>query len=429
MFQKNLKYFQLLILLLVISCAGKNPPSAVYRIKNSSHQELTHKNYSHPLVKKSFKNAALFRKAQKQDLEKLHQEIIARKAKLNSKLFQKIRANLKRELQYLQNFNSLAQNLTFYDFDESVSEPTLEENYISPQVKHNKLDLFVKNALEFSDPELEEIISEKIITRIYPKNYLLPAADTRNNIRANLTIPSSIIVLLTTLKTIDETAFEEYIEKNLEKSSLFYSYQAPVRGNIDQNSIFNSQKKMIVVHNGYSFGGSIAVDEIRKVGFHTMPHDCSSYISHLIDLGNDPITKKSNVLWTSDAQNLANLTLNQNHLSIKDLRANIAIYGSFAQKMKIIEPQAITDFKEGDLLMFRKFDEATFSKKRKSNSLGKGGHIGVVLQAEGNQIYIISYIRNYEKSGTGGLLISKVSFKNLQNKNYSSYLFRLNQNN
>jgi hypothetical protein len=425
------KYLKFLILLFLTSCISKTTqiPNPLSSIPKTSYQQIIAKKYTHPLIVKSFENAALFRESQKNDLEKLQQKISETKVTIDDHLIEKIRNNLEKELQYLQDFSSLAGNLTFYDFDESVIDPTLETNYIFPQVKYNKMNLFVSHTLKFSNKELKEIVNGKIISKIYQKNYQLPAADNGKEIRSNLTIPSVIIAMLETLKTIDEKIYAEYLQNNLHKNSLFYWFKAPKELNINQNSIFNAENKglkgLAIIHNGYAFGGSVSVDEIRKSGFHTMPHDCSSYVSYLLGLGIDPEKQRSNVLWTSDAQNLVNLILDQNYFSLKGLKNNLPAYGIFAGKMSIIQPKEISDFKEGDLLMFRKFSDGIFSKAKKSNSLGKGGHIGVVLGTDNeDEIYILSYIRNYEKFQTGGLLISQISFQKLQNEIYSSYLFR-----
>ncbi|MFT6106416.1 MAG: hypothetical protein ACJA0S_000657 [Rickettsiales bacterium] len=419
----------LIILYLIFpltSCdAAKIVQSPIVSISKDRYQEISHKKYTHPFAIKSFENAEKFRKAQKYDMQQLHLKIVSsslkNQIKFDQKLINKVRSNLQKELKYLQDFNNLSQNLTFFGLDESMVNPTLDPAYILPQVKYNKLDIFIKNSLKLSDSQLGKIISGKIITDIYSQKDLFPAPDS-SHIRSDLTIPRTINVMLVSLKTIDKDIYGKYLQDNLNKSSLFYWYKNPRGININPGSIFGAGKGIIIPHNGYSFGGSMGTSNFRKNKFHTMPHDCSSYISHLIGLEFNPITKKPNMIWTSDMQNLKNLLLDENHISPKDLKHNLASYGLFSQKMDIVKIDDILSFQEGDLLMFRKFSD----QKKKSSSLGNGGHIGVVLGTdEKDEIYIISYVRHYEKFSTGGFLISAISLKNLQNKFYSPSIFRL----
>ena len=130
------------------------------------------------------------------------------------------------------------------------------------------LDIFIKKALEFSDEELIRIINGKIIAEIYQGNRPFPAPD-RRNIRSDTTIPAVAIIMLEALKIINEKSYGKYVQNNLNKSSLFYWYVAPRKQNIDSRSIFNAKKQglegMILVHNGYSFGGSIGFNDYCSV--------------------------------------------------------------------------------------------------------------------------------------------------------------------
>ncbi|MFT6077082.1 MAG: hypothetical protein ACJA02_000359 [Myxococcota bacterium] len=426
------KLINLLLIIFLTSCTSKIEQSSnlINPISDKSYNQLLNKKYHHSFVSKSLEYSAKFKRSQKDDMNKLHQIIIKISAKknikLDRKLREKIKENLENELKFLKNFNAKTKPLTFFGLDDSMSNPTLDPAYVMPQVKYNKLNLFTQKSLTFSDGKLRKIINGKIISEIFSNNYLFPAGDNKKNIMANMTIPSTIIVMLKTLKTIDPKSYHNYIKNNLNTNSLFYFYQSPRGIKMNSDSIFKASNHenegIILIHNGYSFGGSINFDNVRSGGFHTMPHDCASYISHLVDIGFDPITKRENIIWTGDLQNLVNLTFDEKFISLKDLKQNLPAYGAFSQKIQAIKLNDIDQVQEGDLLMIRKFSPT----KQQSNSLGKGGHIGVVLGTNNkDEIYILSYVRNYEKLGTGGFLISAVSFQTLQDDIYSTYLLRL----
>ncbi|MFT7087150.1 MAG: L,D-peptidoglycan transpeptidase YkuD (ErfK/YbiS/YcfS/YnhG family) [Rickettsiales bacterium] len=432
------KNFSVLVIILILSSCeaeNENPKSAIVPLKKEIYEKIINQKFSHPFIIQGFQDAAEFRRAQKSDLINLYQEIIKAKLKnrvvFDAKFAKKIKQNLAQELVYVENFNAAAKPLRFYGFDESMQNPTVNPAYILPQVKANKLNIFIKNGLSFSNQKILQILNGKIIGHIYQQNYLLPAPDlmseNEQNIKSDATIPSVINIMLTTLKTIDLKAYQQYVQKNLEKSSLFYWYKTPRGADFDLDSIFNSarnnQEGMILVHNGYSFGGSLGTANFRKnkSDLFTMPHDCSSYISHVAGLKADPFIDKNYIMWTADLHNLNNLMLDKNYISPKEIKQNLPAYGAFSQKLEAIEFDDIEKVREGDLLAFRTFA----GEKQKLNSLGKGGHIGIVLGSDGvDEIYLLSYVRHYEEFNTGGFLISAVSFKNIQNQFRAASLFR-----
>jgi L,D-peptidoglycan transpeptidase YkuD (ErfK/YbiS/YcfS/YnhG family) len=208
---------------------------------------------------------------------------------------------------------------------------------------------------------------------------------------------------------------------------MFYWYKTPRGGPaIDKNSIFyaslNAIDGMLLVHNGYSFGGSVGNENFNSKNFQIYPHDCAEYVNYIIgSLNKDKFSNKYSIMWTADMHNFNNFILQKDFISYDAIRENLQAYAAFAQNVNPVRLQNIHDIKEGDILVFRKFSK----DKTKDNSNGVAGHVGIVLGTDANdKIYIISYARNYEEFNTGGALISALSFKNITNNLYATTLFR-----
>ncbi len=200
--------------------------------------------------------------------------------------------------------------------------------------------------------------------------------------------------MLTALKNINTNIYNSYIQKHLVRSSIFYWYKRPRGGiSIDKNSIFytshNNLDGVLLVHNGYSFGDSINSENFNYEKFEISPHDCAGFINYVLGtINKDEFSNKYNLMWTYDMHNLNNFLLNVGFNSQDAIKENLFTYAIFAKNLNAIPLKNIKDVKEGDILIFRKFS----NKQTKNNSNGIGGHVGIVLETDGdNKIYILSY--------------------------------------
>lgn len=398
-------------------------------ITTTEYNDIISKKYNNPLINRAFNVVATFHTAQKKDftdLSRLITQIKKRNKISNTNAITKLRDQLKKELNYVNEFDNNVELLMPIDLEDDNNDP----HHVLFPVKTNKLVIFLQNALMLSDDALLKIINGEVINEINLDNKL-PAPDFQGsnigNIRSDVTIPSSAVVMLATLKSIDNNAYNAYIKEHLDKNAIFYWYKTPRGGHgVDRNSIFYASRKgidgMLLVHNGYSFGDSINSENFNDKNFPIYPHDCAGYVNYLLgSLNKDMFTNKYDIMWTSDIHNLNHFLLKEGFVSYDAIREKLPAYGSFAKTVSAVPLKTIGDIKEGDILTFREFS----TDKRQDNSNGISGHVGIVLGTDGNdKIYIISYSRHYEKLNTGGALISAVSFKNITSGFYSSSLFR-----
>lgn len=420
-----------LIILFVVACtrqkadvvsASPKLESAIVPMRMEEYNAIIGKKYNHPLINQALKDTESFYRAQNKDIKELSL-IIKKAAKgchivINEKFLDRVRVNLTKEDQYISQFDTTVSQMQSYDLQGDAVR--YDPHVVTYPVRFNKMSLFVEYSLGLSNEDLKSFITGEVMKNNEMQSKF-PTPDVLDGVgqnpRSGLMMPSIITTMLVALRTIDVNAYEAYVKTHLKNSAIFNWYSTPLGLVMDDNSAFNVLNNkvdgMLIVHNGYAFGGHVVTAKSSAGRSFLLPYDCAMYINRLLGFNKDLVSNEYQTLWTGDFYNFYNfLTNSENFVFYDDIQKKLSSYGELARKLNAVKLNGIEDVKDGDILFFRQFSK----DKNINNSLGSGGHIGIVLGTDGkDKIYIFSYLRNYETKATGGALISAVSLKNISN--------------